>query len=155
MRVFLLAGFIVGLVLCVACGQPASIEQFSMPTQNNGQPAIPGRNNSRFEARAWLTNNKSESAFAGNRFGTTQQAVAFVNDLYSYGATHVFVTSILEEEWRIKETGGPYADALIVVLPSNAEQRRNLFAVANKEAEAEGFAAEPDIGQSELFFWWD
>jgi hypothetical protein len=51
--------------------------------------------------------------------------------------------------------GGPYADILIVRLPDDPQQRKQIFEIAKTEAEYEGFAPEMDTGQKELIFWWD
>lgn len=121
------------------------------------QPAIvfPGRNNARFEAREWLKHNPNSSALAGNRFGTTEDALAFVETLYAAGAVEVYVTAILDEEWRIQQEGGPYADVLIVTLPDDAQKREHLFRIEAEEAADEGFDPTTDAGQDELLFWWD
>jgi hypothetical protein len=91
-----------------------------------------------YEAREWLKTNPTSCALAGNRFDSTEEASKFVELLYMTGATKVLVSHILDEEWRIQEEGGPYADTLIVMLPSDAKQRQALFRIAAKEAEDEG-----------------
>ena len=55
----------------------------------------------------------------------------------------------------MKEYGGPYADALILDLPKDTEQRAKLFAIHASEVVVEGFSPERDRGQARLFFWWD
>lgn len=109
----------------------------------------------RFEARAWLESNPNPYAFAGNRFASTEEALAFVNTLYEAGALKVYVTGIYDEKWRIDAEGGPYADTLIVRLPSDTESRKILFEISNEEAVSEGFLPEKDTGQEELLLWWD
>ncbi|HUT28610.1 MAG TPA: hypothetical protein VMX13_02375 [Sedimentisphaerales bacterium] len=109
----------------------------------------------RHEARQWLRTNKNVSPLASNRFGTKEKAVAFVEQLYEAGAETVYVTNIQKEDWRIKDEGGPYADAVIVVLPEDKEKRQKLFEICRVEAEKEGFEGMKDMGQKELFFWWD
>jgi hypothetical protein len=101
------------------------------------------------EARQWLSTNKNVSPFAGNRFGLKENAVAFVEQLYDAGAETVYVTGINNEP------GGPYADSIVVVLPSDKDKRKKLFEINRVEAEREGFDGMRDIGQKELFFWWD
>ncbi len=108
-----------------------------------------------FEAREWLKANPNRFAFAGNRFESSEEALAFVESLYSAGAMQVLVSGILDEEWRIKQEGGPYADTLIVSLPSDPRQRAALFRIAAQEAEHEDFDPEVDRGQSQLVLWWD
>lgn len=109
----------------------------------------------RFEARAWLESNPNPYAFAGNRFASTEEALAFVNMLYEAGASEVYVTGIHDEEWRIDAEGGPYADTLIIHLPLDMESRKILFEISNEEAVSEGFLPEKDTGQEELLLWWD
>lgn len=109
----------------------------------------------RHEAREWLRNNANESAFASNRFGTTDAAAAFVEQLYALGAPIVHVTNIYREDWRIQAEGGPYADMLIVQLPDDATQRDSLFVLYEKEMKAEGFDAAYGDGQQEIILWWD
>ncbi len=65
------------------------------------------------------------------------------------------MTGLYEEERRIAREGGPYADTLIVELPSDSQNRRELFRISNEESEKEGFESEVDTGQRELWLWWD
>ena len=113
------------------------------------------RFNKRIEAKEWFKNNKNQYSFASNRFGENKNAEAFINNLYDLGAKNIFVTNIMEEDWRIKEEGGPYADSLIVILPNNKKQRKEIFKISSDEAIREGFAPENDTCQIQLFFWWD
>jgi hypothetical protein len=109
----------------------------------------------RVEALAWLSSNSNPYAFAGNRFESTETALAFVQKLYDHGALEIYVTNVYDEAWRIEAEGGPYADTLIILLPDEEEARRDLFAIANDEARQEGFSPEADTGQEELLLWWD
>jgi hypothetical protein len=109
----------------------------------------------RYEARTWLEANPNPYAFAGNRFASTTEALTFVELLYEHGALEVFVTGIHDEDWRIESEGGPYADTLIIRLPSDPSLRGELFDLANEEIREEGFAPERDSGQEELLLWWD
>lgn len=106
-------------------------------------------NEEHHEARQWFSTNKNVSPFAGNRFGKKENALAFVEQLYEAGAETVYVTGINNE------AGGPYADSIVLVLPSDKEKRKKLFEINRIEAEREGFDGMRDIGQKELFFWWD
>ncbi|NJN95587.1 MAG: hypothetical protein HC875_16490 [Anaerolineales bacterium] len=78
-----------------------------------------------------------------------------MEQLYQVGAVKVYVAGLYEEEWRIAQNGGPYADTLIVDLPADSQKRRDLFRISNEESEKEGFEPETDGGQNELWFWWD
>jgi hypothetical protein len=110
----------------------------------------------RYEARSWITDNPTTiPPFAGNRFESRQEALEFVDKLYSAGAEEVYVTSICSEEWRIREYGSPYADRLIVILPSDKQKRSNIFTIYIEETQKEGLEADLDTGQKELLFWWD
>ncbi len=109
----------------------------------------------RYEARTWLKDNPNPYAFAGNRFETKQEALDFIERLYSAGAVTVYVTNTHNEDWRIKQEGGPYADTLIVKLPTDPQKRRVIFRINSEEAQKEGFAPDADTGQNELLFWWD
>jgi hypothetical protein len=114
------------------------------------------RSTERAEARGWLATNPSTSVspFATGRFDTRQDAQAFVEHLYALGAQRVDVTHIQAEDWRLKQEGGPYADALIITLPPDAPQRRSLFAVAAQETPANAQGAIEDVGQDELRLAW-
>lgn len=109
----------------------------------------------RYEARAWLSANANPYALASNRFESTAAALAFVDTLYALGADTVFVTNVQEDSLWVREEGGPYADALWIRVPADAARRRELFAIAARETEHEGFAPEADRGQTLLYLWWD
>lgn len=109
----------------------------------------------KYEAKTWLEANPHPYALAGNRFASTKEAIAFVELLYEHGAVEVLVTGIYDEDWRIESEGGPYADTLIIRLPSDPSLREGIFDLVNEEARKEGFVAERDIGQEELLLWWD
>ena len=112
-------------------------------------------NENRYEARSWLRENAHISALAGNRFSSKKEAIDFVESLYSAGATTVYVTNIFDEDWRLKEEGGPYADTIIVELPSDLVKRASLIKIMNEEIENEGFEPVSDTGQKEITLWWD
>jgi len=106
-------------------------------------------------AHDWLRNNKNTSAVATNRFGSTSNAIEFVDELLQAGATQVYVVSRFYESERVAAEGGPYADELIVQLPSNPVQRAKLFEILAKELGSEGFDLPVDTGQSTETLWWD
>lgn len=108
------------------------------------------------EAKSWLKNNKNVSALASNRFGDTSNAYKFVEQLYKLGAIKVIVDNIYDEEDRINEEGGPYADSLIIKLPQNQQARQELFKVFKQEHEQQGFDETiEDEGQPFMILWWD
>lgn len=99
------------------------------------------------EAKAWLSNNKNKQCFAGNEFESTEKALEFVNEIYSLGAVEIFISQILDEPWRIKEEGGPYADTLIIKLPTDSQQRKRIFDFIGSNIQ--------DNGQESITLWWD
>jgi hypothetical protein len=108
-----------------------------------------------YEAKEWLNNNKNESPLASNRFGAKENALKFVESLYETGAEGVYVVNVTDAERTIKDEGGPYADSLVVRLPSDKDRRKKLFVIYAEESKREGFDSVSDFGQKELFFWWD
>lgn len=106
-------------------------------------------------AMAWLDANQNPYALASNRFGPTAKAREFVAELLRLGAVGVDVVDPMDEERRIKLEGGPYADTLIVMLPTDKAMRAKLFKVFADEARREGFEPEPDRGQLQVLLWWD
>lgn len=111
-----------------------------------------------YEAANWLENSKNPYAFAGNRFEDTASAMAFVRTLYDRGAKQVLVSGILDEPWRIEEEGGPYADILIVTMPSDKAQRDQILEIYRMECR-DYFCNDGDeesgIRGDTLTFWWD
>lgn len=109
----------------------------------------------RFEARAWLASNGNPYPLAGNRFDSKEAASAFVDSLYDAGADTVWVLNVDKDSVSVEREGGPYADALLVRLPTNRAARSRLFDFGAREARSEGFDPERDRGQRYLYFWWD
>lgn len=101
------------------------------------------------EAGAWISANKSDAPFGGNRFGTNRaQALGLVRKLYEAGATCVQVGEIRAEPERIKEEGGPYSATLFVTGPA-----AKLGAI---QAVARGYGPdELDVKRGKLRMWWD
>jgi hypothetical protein len=104
------------------------------------------------DALAWLRANWSPSAFATNRFGTTQRAIEFVEQLHAAGASGVWIDNVMmlpNHQWT------PYADALLVRLPEDPDRRRSLFDVieqVGKPDELEDRTAGP---MPAVWLWWD
>lgn len=103
---------IVSLALSVGCQKPPKDGQ-------NITYGLPART---AIALDWLRSNKNESALATNRFGPTSAAIEFVDELFQAGATQVYVVSRFYEPKRVAAEGGPYADELIVQLPSDPDE---------------------------------
>ena len=109
-----------------------------------GNPAL--------EARLWLRSNPNPSALATNRFGTTQNALAFVDRLYAAGAAEVFV-----DDRVVDDDGFPYADTLVVRLWRPADARWVLEQLC--EEEGPGNVPPGDltmhIAGDDIRLWWD
>lgn len=109
----------------------------------------------RYEARAWIAARTTPYPLASNRFNTKEAAAAFIDSLYGAGADTVWVLNVEQDSAWVAQEGGPYADALLVQLPSDRSARARLFAYEGREARHEGFDPERDRGQRYLYFWWD
>lgn len=106
------------------------------------------------EALEWLGATWNRSAFATNRFGTTRQALEFVQQLYAAGTTNVTVDNILflpNHDWT------PYADTLVVTLPADQSMRRELFELIEQVGRPDEGDDESliDDGQQSVRLWWD
>ena len=142
---------IAGLLIIVSLALATGCQKSSKDSQETtyGLPAQTA------VALDWLRSNKNKSALATNRFGPTSAAIEFVDELFKAGAAQVYVVSRFYEPDRVAAEGGPYADQLIVQLPSNPEQRVKLFEIIAKETSAEGFDPPVDTGQNAETLWWD
>jgi hypothetical protein len=105
------------------------------------------------EALEWLRANPNPSLLATNRFSAPDEAVTFVEALYAAGATSVVIGNILmlpNDRWA------PYADMLLVDLPADHAQRREVFdlveTIGRPDDEDEPLI---DYGQSTIRLWWD
>ncbi|MBE0368683.1 hypothetical protein [Pseudoalteromonas aurantia] len=111
------------------------------------------------EANTWLEENQNKHALAGNRFAGTEDAISFVNKLYDLGAVKVVISSdsIYKDKDRIEKEGGPYADAIVVTMPSSESQKAALFEIFKQEAISQGieFNSETDVKNNKVFIWWD
>ncbi len=111
------------------------------------------------EALEWLRENRSPFAFAGNRFTSTQAAIAFVEQVYAAGARRVFIPddAIRADPAELREHGGPYADAMVIELPDQG--REGLYQLFEQEAASEGYdemkGDQSVIDGRYLYLWWD
>ena len=107
------------------------------------------------EARAWLAANRNPSAFATNRFYTTERAIAFINAVYDAGAIEVLVDNIRQD--GSDRDGGPYADTFIFKLPDDDERRWKVGEFC--EEEGPGDVPEGDfrldVRKDHIELWWD
>lgn len=121
-------------------------------TRKKESPVMPGEK--RVDAREWFRSH-TPSAFAGNRFATTDEACKLVELLYEMGAKEVYVCGIEDDPEWVRQQGGPTADSLIVVLPKDKAIRKAIFSLQGEEAIKQGFDPSEDTGETELLFWWD
>lgn len=65
--------------------------------------------------------------------------------------------SIYNDKDRIEKEGGPYADAIVVTMPSSESQKAALFEIFKKEAVSQGmeFNSDTDVKDNKVFIWWD
>jgi hypothetical protein len=120
----------------------------------NRDALLPCAHGGKPDAAAWLRANWSASAFATNRFGTTKQALEFVEQLHAAGATGVWIDNIMmlpNHDWT------PYADALLVEVPEDPARRHELFEFMEHVGRPDEDAGEvlTDHGQKEVRLWWD
>ncbi|HEX5222656.1 MAG TPA: hypothetical protein VFZ59_24080 [Verrucomicrobiae bacterium] len=110
------------------------------------------------EARQWLESNGQAAALASNRFGSTREALEFVNALYIAGAKTVMIPSeaIRDDETELAQ-GGPYADAIIIELDP-AKDSTAVLELYRQETLSEGYdlsAENPVVDDRWLYMWWD
>ncbi len=87
--------------------------------------------------------------FQGNRFGSQEEALNFVRQLYNFGAEKVIADHIYGS--------GFLAMFMKVLLPAELEKRQSLFEIYNKEVEAD-YGEDGKIvdkGQKEFDLSWD
>jgi hypothetical protein len=103
------------------------------------------------EALSWLRENGSESALASNRFGETQNAVEFVQQLYRAGATRVIIplAAIQSDE---AET---YADAVVVSLPPDSAKRDGVWRLCAEELRRIGEDPDDSPDDDLVLLWCD
>ena len=99
--------------------------------------------------------NWSASALATNRFGDTENARRFIEQLYAAGAPDVTIDGVMvlpNHDWM------PYADTLIVELPASQEQRHTIFEVmesVGRPDEHDTLGPRLDSGHERIRLWWD
>jgi hypothetical protein len=109
------------------------------------------------EALEWLKVNKNESALASNRFLETPNSVKFVKALYAAGAVKVIVPkdTIRDDADTVSFEGGPYADALVVTIPTEPSKRQAVVDLCRAELKREGFDSEEVETAPQIYLWWD
>jgi outer membrane murein-binding lipoprotein Lpp len=109
------------------------------------------------EALEWLKSNRNESALASNRFLGTENAVKYVKALYAAGAVKIVVPNdtIHDDKDTMSFEGGPYADALVVTVPTEAGKRQAVIAMCRAELRREGFDSDEVETAPQIYLWWD
>jgi hypothetical protein len=101
------------------------------------------------EICSWLRNNPHSSGFASNRFGATENALAFFDQLYQAGAAHIGVEVMRDED------EGPYADTALITLPKDVEKVRAIWQLLNDDARNYGCCIDSTDYQNQFTLWWD
>jgi hypothetical protein len=98
------------------------------------------------EALKWLTESGENTL---GELGTTEESIDLVQAAYDAGAEEVLAIEI--DQYGENENTGK----LLVKLPSEKEARKRVFAWCGTQAEAQGFDAEEDTGQTYVFVMLD
>lgn len=143
---------LVGAGALVLLGLSYLFEPVLLGTDSIPESALTGP-----EALQWLEANRNASGLASNRFGTTREALEFVKTLYASGAEAVFVSqeTITDDPDTINFEGGPYADALVVKLPTDPAARERVQGICRRELRREGFDLDGATEGESIFLWWD
>lgn len=137
----ILVGLVAGVLLLGLFYLEGIEENHSLPTEYKQGP----------EALAWLRKNRGESALASNRFLETQNAVRFVQQLYSAGAQRVIVPAA-----AIQNDGDEiYADSLMVTLPADPAKRQRVWKLCAQELQREGEKPGSAPSDDHVLLWWD
>lgn len=105
------------------------------------------------EARKWLGRKRTPSMLASNRFGSMDEALEFIEELYTAGAAAVLVPGDAVDP--DDGAGFAHVDVLIVRLPGDPQARERILAITNREAHNQGLDEEEDEGQTDVRLWWD
>ena len=102
------------------------------------------------EAVDWLETNFNPCAVANSRFGSTAEALEFVQRLYGAGAKNA-------DDSRLFTDGGPYTDTLAAALPEDADKRAAVTAIYMEEVArgCNGGDAKAGIKNNVLVFSWE
>lgn len=102
------------------------------------------------EARRWLIRNRNPSPLASNHFRDRAAARRFVDELYALGAVKVIIS---ESNIQDEDDEGPYADALVVLLPGSQAARSALCLRCEQELTEPAHFDPSD--PNPIFLWWD
>jgi hypothetical protein len=132
---------------------PAEVRsQFEQRLRDRGRPSSrpPIDDYEGPEARRWLRRNRNPAALGANHFLSTDAARKFVDELYAMGAVKVLIP---ENTIQKEDDDGPYADSLVVQLPSNAAVRAALCLRCEEELDLPERFDQDD--SNPLYLWWD
>jgi len=104
------------------------------------------------EVNFWLKNNKNVDPFAANKF-EREEFEKFVKEMEEAKITNILVTGILDDEDRIKEEGGPYADTLYITLPTTEMELKKAFMLIMGQSPDECSFIDETL--TTLRLWWD
>lgn len=109
------------------------------------------------EAIQWVKKNKNSSCFASNYFYDNKQALIFFKGIYKSGATLIEITNIYDEDWRITEEGGPYADRITIYLPKSAKKSLDILLYLIKIRNNNGIGDDLYFNRKNntISIWWD
>jgi hypothetical protein len=94
------------------------------------------------EFKAWLQTNEEVALLKVRSFRGSHAARLLADRLYSAGAVYIGVVIVLKE-----------VSGLRVYLPQSFKKREEIFKIANRELEGNGFSGEEDTGQDALMVW--
>jgi hypothetical protein len=134
----------IGLIGCMTASVSVSKDESSEAQESDKQIEEWLSEPDKAEARKWLESD-SHILFEGDR----KTAGRVVSDLYSAGATEVWIIGITQ--FRDAEV----AAAFVAVLPSDTASRKRVFAVESDFQKLIGGDASNDAGQKYLHFTFD
>ena len=93
------------------------------------------------EAREWLLGASKNNFRNLGELASTAESLELVTEIYAAGAASVLAVEIDRDE-NYQNTG-----KLLIELSDDPTDREKVLAIAGRLAEAQGFNAEPDVGQ--------
>jgi len=103
-----------------------------------------------FDALEFIAKSGNPFPIAGEAFDSKEDFLKFVLDFKEAGVSAFFVAGILDEEWRIKEEGGPIARFLILVCDDNCDWKKMMKLVHYYRPNEF-----KEIDENVFRLWWD
>lgn len=100
------------------------------------------------EAAEWVR--RPDTILAGNRFETKAEAIAWVNEAYKAGATHIAI-----DPESIANYGDGSSSALVLSLPEDAGKRAAVLELCRREVARDGMTLGPETRHGFVSMWWD